>query len=171
MAGLFHVFNVITKKHTEYTTFDTADYMSIMRGGGCMIMGVTAVKDLEDSGSVSAALRGNLGKTLLAGGFDLKTASHAAAVVLGGSSILEELDNTAIEEGFDTLAMLTGDATVHRGVYEDDKPRLNVYTLIGGLSGPDDRIRELKKFQALGGKKVKEQKATIVGYGHRLYGE
>jgi cell division GTPase FtsZ len=170
VAGLFHVFNVIVNKPTEYTTFDTADYMSVMRGGGCMIMGVTSVKNLDDTNSVSAALKNNLGKTLLAGGFDLKTASHAAAVVLGGEEILEELDNTAIEEGFDTLAMLTGDAMVHRGVYEDKKPRLNVYTLIGGLAGPDARLADLKKFQKLGGKK-KEQKAVKASYGHRLYGE
>jgi len=171
VAGLFHVFNIITKKPTEYTTFDTADYMSVMRSGGCMIMGVTSVKNLDDSGSVSAALKSNLSKTLLAGGFDLTSASHAAAVVLGGSSILEELDNTAIEEGFDTLAMLTGDAMMHRGVYEDEKPRLNVYTLIGGMKGPDGRIKELSKFQQLGGKKVKEQKTSKASYGHRLYGE
>jgi len=135
-----------------------------------MIMGVTAVKDVADAGSVSAALKNNLGRTLLASGFDLKTASHAAAVVLGGGDVLDEIDNAAIEEGFDTLAMLTGDATVHRGVYEDDKPRLNVYTLIGGLSGPVSRIEELSKFQKLGGKK-KEKKTPKASYGHRLYGE
>ena len=173
VAGLFHVFNVITRKPTNFTTFDTADYMSIMRSGGCMIMGVTSVKTIDDNSSVSAALKSNLDKTLLAGGFDLKTASHAAAVVLGGTEILDQLDNTAIEEGFDTLAMITGNAMVHRGVYSDDKPRLNVYTLIGGLKGPESRLQELSKFQKIGcAIKEKEKPAKVKSsYGNRLYGE
>lgn len=175
VAGLFHVFNVITKKTTQYTTFDTADYMSVMRSGGCMIMGVTAVKIIKDASSVSAALKNNLNKTLLADGFDLKSATHAAAVVLGGSDILSELNNTAIEEGFDTLAMITGDAMVHRGVYEDDKPRLNVYTLIGGMSAPESRFKELSKFQQLnhgmGTVKKVEQPQVKNSFGKRLYGE
>lgn len=171
IAGLFHVFNVITKKPTEYTTFDTADYMSVMRGGGCMIMGVTSVKNIEGGSSISSALKDNLNKTLLASGFDLKTASHAAAVVVGGDDILGELENTAIEEGFDTLAMLTGDAMVHRGVYSDDKPRLSVYTLIGGLKGPESRLKDLKKFQEIeqtSGEKVKKQPKKM---GKTLYNE
>lgn len=171
VAGLFHIFNVIVKKPTNYTTFDTADYMSVMRSGGCMIMGVTSVKDLKDSNGVSAAVKNNLGKTLLAEGFDLKTATHAAAVVLGGTETLSNIDNSAIESGFDTLALLTGKAMVHRGVYEDNKERLNVYTLIGGLKGPEPRIKELGKFQNIG---VKEKQETIMppaSYNNRLYGE
>ena len=72
VAGLFHVFNVLANKDSEYTTFDATDYDSIMRQPGCMIMGVTSVKDIENETAVSSALKKNLEKTLLAEGFDLQ---------------------------------------------------------------------------------------------------
>lgn len=173
VAGLFHIFNVIPKKNTQYTTFDAADYGSIMRAGGCMIMGVTQVKDFKDPSSVSSALKSNLERTLLAEGFDLATATHAAAVVLGGDKIFAEAPGLpgAIEAGFDTLAVMTGNAMVHRGVYEDNKERLNVYTLIGGLAAPDKRIKALGRFQAVKGDEKTESKMPPGSFGSRLYGE
>ena len=123
VAGLFHVFNVLANQDSEYTTFDATDYDSIMKQPGCMIMGVTSVKNLENETAVSSALKKNLEKTLLAEGFDLTTATGAACIVVGSEEIFEEtvglMDN--IEFGFDTLAALTGGAMVHRGIYEDDK--------------------------------------------------
>ena len=149
VAGLFHVFNVLANKDSEYTTFDATDYDSIMRQPGCMIMGVTTVKNLENETAVSSALKKNLEKTLLAEGFDLTTATGAACIVVGGEVIFEEtvglMDN--IEFGFDTLAALTGGAMVHRGIYEDPtKDKLVTYTLVSGLKRPAKRIEGLKKF-------------------------
>ena len=122
---------------------------SIMQQSGCMIMGVTAVKDLENETAISTALKKNLEKTLLAEGFDLTTATGAACIVLGGEEIFEEtiglMDN--IEFGFDTLAAITGGAIIHRGIYEDpNRDKLVTYTLVSGLSRPTKRIEGLKKF-------------------------
>jgi cell division GTPase FtsZ len=149
VAGLFHVFNVLANQDSEYTTFDATDYDSIMKQPGCMIMGVTSVKNLENETAVSSALKKNLEKTLLAEGFDLTTATGAACIVVGSEEIFEEtvglMDN--IEFGFDTLAALTGGAMVHRGIYEDDKKdKLVTYTLVSGLKRPAKRIEGLKKF-------------------------
>jgi cell division GTPase FtsZ len=174
VAGLFHIFNIIPTKDTQYTTFDSADYGSLMRAGGCMIMGVTSVKDWKESGGVSSAIKSNLERTLLAEGFDLKSATHAAAIVLGGKKIFEKAPGLmgSIESGFDTLAVMTGRAMVHRGVYEDERDRLNVYTLVGGLAAPDKRIRALGRFQQGPAGDEKNGSAMPVGsFGHRLYGE
>jgi cell division GTPase FtsZ len=152
VAGLFHTFNLFPRKETNYTVFDSADYGSIMESGGCMIFGLTSVKDYSKADSISLSLRTNLEKTLLADGFDLRTATHAAAVVLGGSPIFEQVPGlmNSIEEGFDALAVLTGDALVHRGVYEDDKSiRLMVYTMVGGLAAPEKRINQIARFQGV----------------------
>ena len=149
VAGLFHVFNILANKDSEYTTFDATDYDSIMRQPGCMIMGVTGVKNLESETAVSAALKKNLEKTLLAEGFDLTTATGAACIVVGSEQIFEETVGLmdGIEFGFDTLATLTGGAMVHRGIYEDKKKdKLVAYTLISGLKRPAKRIEGLKKF-------------------------
>jgi cell division GTPase FtsZ len=174
VAGLFHVFNLIPTKPTPYTTFDAADYGSVMRAGGCMIMGVTSVKDPSAASAISSAIKGNLEKTLLAEGFDLRTATHAAAVVLGGKSVLESVPGLmeAIEGGMDTLALMTGKAMVYRGIYEDDKDRLAVYTLVGGLASPEKRIKALGRHQtAPKGDEKTESKMPASSYGNRLYEE
>ena len=152
VAGLFHIFNVLATQNSDYTSFDPQDYDSVMKSSGCMIMGLTAVKDFESETGVSTALKSNLETTLLAEGFDLKTATAAAGVVVGGTRIFEEtaglMDN--LEHAFSTLAAITGNAIVHRGIYEDpSKDKLVVYTLIGGLDAPAKRLEELTKFMKL----------------------
>jgi cell division GTPase FtsZ len=149
VAGLFHIFNVLSVQNSDYTSFDPQDYDSVMKSAGCMIMGVTSVKDLESETGVAMALKSNLETTLLAEGFDLKTAKAAAGVVVGGSEIFEKteglMDN--LEHAFSTLAAITGNAMVHRGIYEDpSKDKLVVYTLIGGLESPKKRLEDLTKF-------------------------
>ena len=149
IAGLFHVFNALATQNSNYTTFDPADYDSIMKAKGCMIMGVTNVKNFEEETALSIALKQNLEKTLLAEGFDLRTAKAAASIVVGGSTLFEEVAGLmdSIEYGFDTLGTMTGGATVHRGIYEDPKKEsLVAYTIVGGLDSPTKRIEGLKKF-------------------------
>ena len=149
IAGLFHVFNVLATKDSDYTSFDPADYNTIMKTKGCMIFGVTTVKNVENETSVSSALKQNLEKTLLASGFDLTTAEGAASIVVGGSKLYEEVAGLmdSIEYGFDTLATITGGAIIHRGIYEDpNKEKLVAYTIVGGLNAPQKRLEELRKF-------------------------
>jgi tubulin-like protein CetZ len=173
VAGLFHIFNVLPTKETNYTTFDAADYSSIMQAGGFMIMGSTLVKECKPADSIANALRINLERTLLASGFDLRTATHAAAVVVGGSSIFDSVPGlmNSIEGGFDALAVLTGDALVHRGVYEDNKDRLTVYTLVGGLHAPSKRIAQLTRFQGVVGDDRLVSSMPPPKFGSRLYDE
>jgi hypothetical protein len=54
---------------------------------------------------------------------------------------------SSLESGFDTLANITGNATVFRGIYETDKNKLVIYTMITGLDEPTKRLNDLKKFQ------------------------
>jgi len=152
IAGLFHVFNVLSTKNSNYTAFDPADYDTIMKSKGCMIFGATSVKNIESETSVSNALKQNLEKTLLASGFDLTTAEGAASIIVGGTKQYEEVAGLmdSIEYGFDTLATLTGGAIIHRGIYEDaSKDKLVAYTIVGGLDAPQKRLDELKKFLAI----------------------
>ena len=148
VAGLYHTFNVITTHSSAYSTFDPADYSSILSLHGCMIMGCTTVKDPDSSTGISGALKSNLEKTLLAGGFDLSTAKGVGAVVVGGEDIFENVEGLmdSIEYGFDTVANIVGNALVHRGIYEMGTGKLRVYTLVCGLDKPMERIEELSKF-------------------------
>lgn len=173
VAGLFHIFNLLPTKETNYTVFDAADYASLMQAGGFMIMGSTAVKECKPSDAIANALRTNLERTLLASGFSLRTATHASAVVVGGSTIFDSVPGLmmSIEGGFDALAVLTENALVHRGVYEDAKDRLTVYTLVGGLKAPTERIAQLTRFQGVQGDDRTNSKMPAPSFGNRLYME
>tara|TARA_A100001201_G_scaffold40462_1_gene41811 strand:+ start:116 stop:1336 length:1221 start_codon:yes stop_codon:yes gene_type:complete len=146
VAGLFNIFNLLVNQNSQYSSLDPTDYSTILTAGGHMIMGVTTVKNIQNETDISRAVKSNLEKTLLAEGFDLQTAKTAGCIVVGGKEMFANvaglMDN--IEYGFDTLAQLTGNATIHRGIYEDNRESLRVYTIIGGLDAPKQRYLDLK---------------------------
>jgi len=151
-AGLFDIFNQISALSSQYTSFDPVDYYSIMESGGCTIMGLTKVKKFDDKFAISEAVKKNLEKTLLAGGFDLSTAKLAGCIVVGGKKLMNNISGLQdnIDYAFDVLAGITGQATIHRGIYEDARDCLRVYTIIGGLNSPIARLEELRSCMAVG---------------------
>tara|TARA_R110000824_G_scaffold41627_9_gene123657 strand:- start:8969 stop:10147 length:1179 start_codon:yes stop_codon:yes gene_type:complete len=146
VAGLFNIFNILANQNSQYTSLDPTDYTTILTSGGHMIMGVTTVKEISNETDISKAVRSNLEKTLLADGFDLSTAKVAGCIVVGGKEMFASVAGLMeyIEYGFDTLAQLTGKATIHRGIYEDNREVLRVYTIICGLDAPVKRYTEIK---------------------------
>ena len=146
VGGMFDIFNRLSNLPSNYTSFDQVDYHSIISSGGSAIMGLTQIQNIKDKFAISRAVRQNLEKTLLAGGFNLKEAKTAGCIIVGGKKMMAEAkglqDN--INYAFDVLAEITGDATIHRGIYEDSREALRVYTIIGGLNGPWERLNELK---------------------------
>ena len=145
VATLFDIFNRLSSLSSPYTSLDPVDYQSIVRAGGCAIMGLTKVSEYQDRFALSSAVRRNLEKTLLCDGYDLATAKVAGCAVVGGKSMMAETpalqDN--INYAFDVLADITGNATIHRGIYEDQRNSLRVYTIIGGLDFPAERIEKI----------------------------
>ena len=152
VAGLFDIFNRISALSSEYTSFDPVDYQSIMESGGCALMGLTKVNEFVDKFAISEAVKKNLQKTLLAGGIDLKTAKLAGCIVVGGKVLMNSMSGLQdnINYAFDVLSEITGQATIHRGIYEDDRECLRVYTIIGGLDSPTIRLEELRSFTTVG---------------------
>ena len=145
IAGMFDIFNRLSSLNSPYTTFDPTDYQSIVNAGGCAIMGLTKVDNYKDRFAISSAVKQNLEKTLLSNGFDLSTAKVAGCAFVGGKRLMANTPNLQdnINYAFDVLADITGNATVHRGIYEDGRETLRVYTIIGGLEFPSSRVDEL----------------------------
>ena len=153
VSGLFHIFNVLSKHPSQYTSFDPTDYATTLRCGGVMVMGVskmnindtkTATKAANET-EISKSIKSNIDKTLLAE-IDISNGTFAACCAVGGKSLME---NTAglmdsLSYGFDTLSSLVPNATFHRGIYEDDKPTLRLYTLVSGLKIPVKRLEQFK---------------------------
>ncbi|MBN1806956.1 MAG: hypothetical protein JW837_17035, partial [Sedimentisphaerales bacterium] len=151
VASLFDIFNKLSGLSSQYTSFDPVDYHSIMEAGGCSIMGLTKVTKFDDKFALSEAVKKNLEKTLLADGFDLATSKVSGAVAVGGKKLMSNVkglqDN--IDYSFDVLSEITGKATIHRGIYEDNRDSLRVYTVIGGLDAPARRLEELRSHMSV----------------------
>ena len=114
-------------------------------------MGLTKVTEFSDKFVLSQAVKKNLAKTLLASGFDLATTKLAGCIVVGGREMMKNVkglqDN--INYAFDVLSEITGSATIHRGIYEDGRNTLRVYTILGGMESPGPRLEELKSHMAI----------------------
>lgn len=145
ISQLFHTFNAISTKQSELISFDKADYATIINCAGHMIMGAITVKDYTSAENISKAFRNNIETTLLASEFDLETAKVVGIIVLGGKQIFDTIPGlmSSIEDAFGTLSFLTGNATVHRGLYVNNSNTLRVLTLIGGLKEPIRRYKKL----------------------------
>jgi cell division GTPase FtsZ len=145
MAGLFHLFNLTAARDSSYSAFDASDYRSIL-DSGLMVFGAAPVTDWKDAVSISRAVRDNFKSGLLSGGINLSSGNCAGAIVVGGKEQLDNIPQVALDQAFDQLCrMLRPGNVVHRGIYSGDKPNLTVYTAIGGLDKPVDKLEELKK--------------------------
>jgi len=168
IAKLFTTFNVISTKKSDLISFDKADYRSIIfnsnesqsdNASSHMIFGAASISrgDLEEAFRVdghngigkcmSSAIRNNLEATLLASDFDLQTAKTVGAIIIGGQSLFDAIPGLmdGLEDAFSTISYLTGNATVHRGLYMDGSNGIKVMTIIGGLKRPLVRYRKLVK--------------------------
>jgi cell division GTPase FtsZ len=151
VASLFDIFNKVSALSSQYTSFSPVDYHSIMGSGGCAVMGLTKVSKFGDKFSLSEAVKKNLEKTLLAGGFDLTSSKVSGCIAVGGKRLMANIKGLQdyIGYAFDVLSEITGKATIHRGIYEDGRDSLRVYTIIGGLSSPTKRLEELRSHMAV----------------------
>lgn len=143
LAGLFHLFNLTAAKDSSFTSFDRNDYSSILESG-LMVFGASPVEKWDDPVSVSRAVRENITNNVLSGGIDLSTGSCAGAIIIGGKEQLDNIPQSTLEQAFEQLVrMLKKDGIVHRGIYVGDKSNLTVFTAIGGLGKPEQKIEEL----------------------------
>ena len=144
VASLFHLFNTIAVQSSHYTSFDQTDYKTIL-DSGLIVFGATPVANYSDPAAISYAVRDNLKRNMLAGGIDLSTGSIAGAIIIGSQKILASVPQVDLDHAFEQLSrLLKGGNTIHRGIYRGNKDNLVVYTMLGGLGKPQDRLAELK---------------------------
>jgi cell division GTPase FtsZ len=150
ISGLFHVFNVLTSNASPYTSFDPTDYAGVLRCGGVLVMGVAKLKEFDDEQKVSNAIKSNIEKTLLSEA-ELSDSKVAACIAVGSKDIMENTPGLmdSLSYGFDTLASLCPSAVLHRGIYEDNKDSLRLYTIVSGLGVPLKRLQQLNKGEKL----------------------
>ena len=150
MAGVFHLFNMTASKDSSYSSFDSSDYKSVL-DSGIVIFGATPVQDWKDPINISRAVRSIAQSGSMSGGIDISTANTAGAILIGGKEVLDNVPQSNLDQAFDQLTrILSSGSVVHRGIYSGDKENLTVFTIIGGISTPQEKINELMKLGDLG---------------------
>lgn len=145
IASLFHLFNTTAIQSSHYTSFDQKDFESLLNSG-LIIFGATPVYKWQEQSDISFAVRDNIKRNMLAGGIDLSTGSVAGAIIIGSQTILNQVPQANLDHAFEQLSrLLKGGNTIQRGIYRGNKENLVVYTMVGGLEQPKERIAELKK--------------------------
>jgi cell division GTPase FtsZ len=146
IVGLFDIFNVLACQNSQYATFDREDYRSLL-DSGTLIFGATKLTQYEKDTDISDGLRNNLKRTLLSE-VDLTSASHIAAILCAPDKLLGVLPQSHIDLAFTTLErMVSGenrDVMMHQGIYEAKRLGLYLYTMVGGLKIPENRLNIMK---------------------------
>jgi hypothetical protein len=83
---------------------------------------------------------------VLVGGFNMKQARAAGCIFIASPNVLDEIPQDHLEHGFEGLSRtMQPGSTVHRGIYKGSKDGLVVYTLMGELTKPTERMEEIAK--------------------------
>jgi len=143
VSALFHLFNSIALEDSEFSTFDRADFEDIL-DSGIVSFGACPIKKYELSTDISHAIRDNLKNNVMVGGFDISKAQVAGCIFVGNSGVLTSIPQEHLEHGFEMLSrIMRKGGTVHRGIYKGSKPGLVVYSALGELGPPAERMEEI----------------------------
>lgn len=168
ISSLFHLFNSIATKDSDITTFDRADMQDVLQGG-LLTFGATPLSRWDSPTDISYAIRDNLKRNILVADLDLSTAETAACIVVGHPDVFNEVPQDHLNHGFEMLSrIMKGEkGIVHRGVYKGavkdskGKPSMVIYTLIGELGKPEERLEEITRLA--GGGSGNQQKKGRLG--------
>ena len=145
ICSLFHLFNNIITKNSQYSTFDSNDFRTVL-DSGIMVFGATNITNFESESDISKAVRENLKRNVLCGELDLSTGNVAAAVAIADEETLDNIPQEYIDSAFNQLnRTLKTNSTVHQGIYKGVKKGLSLFTAIGGISTPEGKLETLLK--------------------------
>jgi len=134
ITGLFQAFNYISTEPSSLTSFDKADYSSLLSVPGIASMGVTRIKEVSNRASLSAALQDNLRKNILLDSVSYSSAKAGACILAVNSSLLESVGMDVFDYAFDAFSTLAPSASLYRGLYESDGEGVLAYTMLVGMS-------------------------------------
>jgi len=145
ICSLFHLFNNIITKNSQYSTFDTNDFRTVL-DFGIMVFGATTIPNINSEGEISKAVRDNLKRNVLCGELDLSTGGVAAAVAIADESTLDNIPQEYLDSAFNQLnRTLRPNSTVHQGIYKGVLKNLSIFTAIGGIANPEAKLDALLK--------------------------
>ena len=111
-----------------------------------MSFGACPLKEWKLSTDISHAIRDNLKNNVLVGGFDISQARTAGCIFIGSGDVLDSIPQEHLEHGFEMLSrIMRQGGTLHRGIYKGSKSGLVVYSALGELGRPEERMTEIAR--------------------------
>jgi hypothetical protein len=139
------LFNKIVTKSSQYTTFDSNDFRTVL-DSGIMVFGMTNVPNVANEADISKAVRENLKRNVLCGELDLSTGKIAATVAIGDDKTLDSIPQEYLDNAFNQLnRTLQSGSTVHQGIYKGTRAGLSIFTVIGAINTPQEKLDILLK--------------------------
>ena len=147
--GAFDVFNMSAAMDSDYMTFDAADYLDVLQSG-VITFGASLVPPSNKETLLSDGFKLNLERTMSSFDFNLKEATHVAAIIQANDTYLSHIPMRRIDDSFESLQRLLNpkgryNFTLHQGVYEHESSSVHVYTMVGGLTIPESTLTLLKQ--------------------------
>ena len=138
------MFNRLAAQDSEHTTFDRADYATLL-DSGVVAFGAQKISEWGNAADISAAIRQQLRKNILAS-VDLTAGRKAGLLFVMGREVYDQIKSSTLDHGFEMLNRILGeDSIVYRGVYPGGGEGLTALTMIGELKWPRERLLELAK--------------------------
>jgi len=145
LTGLFHLYNLTAAKDSTYSSFDSKDYLQIL-DSGLITLSASPVKDWSDPVCIARVIRENVKNNVLCDGINFSSGSCAGLIAVGGQEILEKVAQSHLDGAFSQLSrILRPNSVVHIGIYSGDAPNLNIFTMVGGLEKPLQKIKQLRQ--------------------------
>jgi cell division GTPase FtsZ len=150
VCSIFHLLNVVAAKESKYTSFDKQDFAAVLKSG-LLVFGSMPVRDWQRREGIGVAIRDNLSRNTLVGGLNLRSGSVAGCVLVAKADILDnQLPQEFINDGLSMLGrMIKPGGAVKHGIYAGNNDGVVVYTMIGGLDAPTERLAELARIGGL----------------------
>jgi cell division GTPase FtsZ len=145
ITQLLDVFNITSARHSDIATFDPQDFAGILKSG-IVTFGGSGLKKIENDADIARQVKVNLTNNMLVEKLDVSTGTHSGLLLLAGDSLLGRMPQSAITLAQETITSLLGvdaNKTVYNqcGVYRQVKEQLNIFTIIGGVSFPMNRLK------------------------------
>jgi cell division GTPase FtsZ len=148
LADLWDAFNRLSVRESEfYSALDGTDYLRLLSAGKCAALGYAEVVDLKSPVGLARAMSEAVHGGLLAGGFDLSTASAVGTIIVGSANTLRHLPAAYLDNGLRVVGEIMRGGYAFSGVYADPSvyAKLKLYVLFGGLDLPLERVEELAR--------------------------
>ena len=139
-----HTFNTMSTYPTNYTAIDPQDLTVIFTTPGCMTFGMSKLSQfsVKDINEMTAE---HFDSGLMASGFDRYSASVHALIITGDANELKKIPKESETKLYELFSSYTHGGKQFKGIYEQKDYPLIIYSIIGGMDLPIDKIKKLKK--------------------------